>query len=213
MNNENINETSINENEVEIVNEDIDNNINSDDKVSTEKSNWFVVHCIRPLLKYLKGIAFDLKRDVSENPNIIFGLCLMIPAVLVGFMLSTHITASGNLTNDYNNSGFQMFVLEMAGCLNVVWGFGIIKKRNLKSSIFALITTAILVTCGILWCRAFVTCKYPDPNDDTVIVTAFEKFSSCKVSFVSVIISCAFAVIGTIGSFFFRNKNYKKETL
>ena len=212
-------EVKVNDDEIEV---NVDKNLESPQSsdVSLEKKsvfkvigNWMLIHILKPLWKYLKGIAFDFKRDISENPNIIFGICLMIPAILIGFMLSTHIKASFFLGKDYTSTGFQMFVLEMAGCLNVVFGFGIIKKRNLKSSIFATICTAILVTCGVLWCKAFISSKLPEPNNSEVIISALNADSDCMISFISVIISCLLAVAGTIGSFFFINKNYKKETL
>lgn len=175
-----------------------------------QKSNGFK-RAVSSLKKYFKNIGYDIKRSIQENPDIICGLFLMVPAVLIGFMLSTHISASFYLSSDYKSTGFQMFVLEMAGCLNVVWAFGIIKRRNLKSSIWAVICTAILVVCGFLWCKAFISSKLT--NDAGELVSALSSHSDCVISFITVIISCAFAVLGTVGSFFFIDKNYKKEIL
>lgn len=178
---------------------------------SINQKEGFLKTKLKSLKAYFKNIGYDIKRSISENPNIIFGLCLIIPAILIGFMLSTHISASFYLSSDYTSTGFQMFVLEMAGCLNVAWAFGVIKKRNLKSSIWATICTAILVVCGILWCRAFIVSKMPNSNGE--LVSALSSHSDCIISFITVIISCLFALVGTIGSFFFIDKNYKKETM
>lgn len=186
-------------------NENVENN-----SINQKKESGFK-RAMNSLKIYFQHIGYDIKRAIKENPSIIFGLCLMVPAVLIGFMLSTHISASFYLGSAYKSTGFQMFVLEMAGCLNVVWAFGIIKKRNLKSSIWASICTAILVACGILWCRAFIASKMP--NSDGVLVSALSSNKDCVISFITVIISCIFALGGTIGSFFFIDKNYKKETL
>ena len=86
---------------------------------SINQKEGFLKTKLKSLKAYFKNIGYDIKRSISENPNIIFGLCLMIPAILIGFMLSTHISASFYLSSDYTSTGFQMFVLEMAGCLNV----------------------------------------------------------------------------------------------
>lgn len=179
--------------------------------VENKKDNVFK-RILKSLGKYFSQIGYDIKRAVSENPNWIFGLLLMVPAVLIGFLLSSHIKASFALPTSAKYTGFEMFVLEMAGCLNVVWGFSIIKKRNLKSSIFAVITTTIIVVCGILWVIEFF--KAPDISfQDGTIQSIFEYDSACIVSVITTLISLLCAVVGTVGSFFFRNKNYKKDTL
>lgn len=150
---------------------------------------------------YVKHICYDIKRSIQENPCIIFGLLLMIPAILIGFMLSTHINASYNLTDGQKYSGLQMFILEMAGCLNVVWGFAIIKKRNIKSIIFAVITSAIIIVCGVLWIKGFV---------DVFGGGAFTD-SRCSASVLCILFSLICTVLGTVGPFFFLNYKYDKE--
>ncbi len=177
--------------------------------VESKQSNSFVnglKKAGKSLWTYIKQLGYDIKRSVSENPNTIFGILLMIPAILIGFMLSTHISASQNLPVEAKFNGLYMFILEMAGCLNVVWGFAIMKKRNLKSSIYATVTTLIITVCGILWISDFL--KY-SINGEAVINAS----STCLQSVICVAISLVCAIAGTIASFFFINKNYKKDTL
>ena len=165
---------------------------------------WLVSHVFKPLGKYLKGIAYDLKRSISENPGIICFLLVALPGIFIGLFLSQHVNACNIFPKEDGIVGLELFIMELAGCLNMVWGFSIMKKRNLKSSIYATITTAIMVVCGVLWVRSFLKYNGPWPAD-------FK--SDIITSIVCVIISMVTPVIGTIGSFFTRNKNYKKDTL
>lgn len=155
---------------------------------------------------YIKQIGYDIKRAVQENPNNIFGILMMVPAILIGFMLSTHISASRLLPATVKYNGLYMFILEMAGCLNVVWGFAIMKKRNLKSSIYGAITTAIITLCGLLWILDFT-------NNEVAGEMVLTYDFVCMESVICVAISLVCALGGCIASFFFIDKNYKKETL
>lgn len=180
-----------------------------DNAVETNQSSAFVrvlKKVWKPVATYIKQITYDIKRDITENPNIIFGILMMVPAILIGFMLSTHIKASQQLPQTAEFNGLYMFILEMAGCLNVVWGFAVQKKRNLKSSIYGAITTGIITACGILWILDFVTNQ---TQGKMVLLTN----SVCVESVICVAISLVCAIAGAIGSFFFVNKNYKKDTL
>ena len=196
MNNEEIKEAST---ETEVVENKNPNNV-------APEYNWFVRHIWNPLKKYLKGLWFDFRRAISENPNIIWFFLVALPGIFIGLFLTQHINASKALTADYSQAGIEIFIMELAGCLNIVWGFSIMKKRNLKSSIYATITTAIIVLCGILWISNFFASK-------TVWVDTNKFRGDAVVSTICVIISMVCPVVGTICSFFTRNKNYKKDTL
>lgn len=205
-------EVKVNDDEIEVnVGKNLESPQSSD--VSLEKKsvfkvigNWMLIHILKPLWKYLKGIAFDLRRDISENPNIIWFILVALPGIFIGLFLTQHINASKALTAEYSQAGIEIFIMELAGCLNIVWGFSIMKKRNLKSSIYATITTAIIVVCGVLWISNFYLSGRVWINDN--------KFrGDAVVSMICVIISMVSPVIGTVCSFFTRNKNYKKETL
>ncbi len=205
-------------------NENLNNNIPSDEETldivesgettqveafnSQEKneSPWILTHMLKPLGQYFKNIGYDIKRDVSENPNIIWFLLIALPGIFIGLFLTQHINAAKALTSDYSWSGFQIFVMELAGCLNIVFGFSVMKKRNLKSSIYSSICTAVIVVCGVLWISNFLRCEgvFSIENDYT---------NDAILSIICVAISVICPLIGVIASFFTRNKNYKKDTL
>lgn len=202
-------------------NENLNNNIPSDEETldvvesnvqevsSNSKKNdgpWILNHLLKPLGQYFKNIGYDLKRDISENPNIIWFLLIALPGIFIGLFLTQHINAAKALTSDYSWSGFQIFVMELAGCLNIVFGFSVMKKRNLKSSIYTSICTAVIVVCGILWISNFLRCEgvFSIDNDYT---------NDAVLSIICVAISVICPLIGVIASFFTINKNYKKDTL
>lgn len=159
------------------------------------------------LKNYLKGIGYDMKRAIKDNPSIIWMLFLCVPGIFIGFFITNHMNAANVLTGTYGYTGLLCFIMELAGCLNIVWAFNVMKKRNLKSSIFAAITTAIIVTCGIVWVYTLYK------NGEHVFADDNQFKSDSYISIVCMIVASVCPFIGAVGSFFTRNKNYKKDTL
>lgn len=167
---------------------------------------WIKNNILKPLKIYLKNIGYDIKRSISENPNIIWFFLIGLPGIFIGLFLTQHINASKCLNEDFAWSGLEIFIMELAGCLDIVWGFGVMKKKNWKSIICALITTVVIVVCGSLWISNFF-------RMDGVFSSTNNYKNDAILSIVTVSISMIVPTIGSIASIFTRDKNYKKETL
>lgn len=96
--------------------------------------------------------------------------------------------------------------MELAGCLDIVWGFGVMKKKNWKSIICALLTTAVILVCGTLWVSNFFRMK-------GVFGSSNKYRNDAILSIITVLISMIAPTIGSIAAIFTRDKNYKKEIL
>lgn len=121
-----------------------------------EKKSFFQI-----LLGYLKGIVFDFIQSFKYNNMKLAGLLIMIPGAIFGFFLYFHsqvvTTMQFTATNGNNYlgtpdiSGLLLFILMLFGMLNIFTGFTLMNKKNLGSLILVLITSGIMVLCGILY--------------------------------------------------------------
>lgn len=187
----------------------VDSEVTSNNITNEEESSKFaqVVRKIFSALgRYFAGLGKDIARAVQENVNIIWAILLCVPGIFIGLFLTSHIKASYALTESYNYSGISLFIMVMAGCFGIVCAFGVKGKRNLRSSIYAAITTAIIAASGIYWISCLFTCSNVWVDDNIYQGDAI-------TSIVCIVISFVCPLIGAIGSFFTRNKNYKKDTL
>ena len=155
-------------------------------------------------VNYFKTLAGDFKRAIQDNINIIWALLIGSSGVFIGLFLDDHVVAINSLVGPFKLCGFEMFAMVIAGCLNIVWAFGVMKTRSLTSSIFAAITTLVITVCGVLWITNFY---------QNYQYTSFNTFAENGVlsSIVCVILAIVFPVIGTLSSFFTINWNYKKD--
>ena len=107
------------------------------------------------MIKYFKTVLGDMKRSLQDNINILWALLIGSSGVFIGMFLSDHVEAVGSLDAAYSLSGMAMFALVIAGCLNIVWAFSVMKTRSLSATIFATITTAVILVCGFYWIYCF----------------------------------------------------------
>lgn len=168
--------------------------------------SWIKTHMLIPFKAYLKNIGYDIKRSISENTNIIWFFLIALPGIFIGLFLTQHINASKALDENFAWSGLEIFIMELAGCLDIVWGFGVMKKKNWKSIICALLTTAVILVCGTLWVSNFFRMK-------GVFGSSNKYRNDAILSIITVLISMIAPTIGSIAAIFTRDKNYKKEIL
>ena len=170
-----------------------------------EKNAWYKK--VLPMLKnYFKGLGKDIHRSIQDNPSIIWCLLLMVPGIFIGLFLESHVRASYALTEDYSFSGLMIFIMLLAGCLNIVCGFKVKSTRSLSASVLASICTAIIVVSGCFWIYCLIGCDHVwDGTHDCA--------SDAVVSIICITISVIAPTVGAIASFFTRDKNYKKDTL
>lgn len=153
--------------------------------------------------KYVRQIVIDIIVAIKDKPSILFGILAAFPGIFIGLFINSHINASNGLTEDYTMSGFCMFAMMLAGCINIYCGFNIASNRRLKSSILSAICTAIFTGFAIYWLYALSTCDF--------LWNYTSWGGAAKVSITCVIISLIASIVGTVGSFFFYDRNYKKD--
>lgn len=170
-----------------------------------KKTPWY--KAMWPMLgNYFKGVGKDMKRSIQDNPSIIWALLLMVPGIFIGLFLESHVRASYALTSDYNFSGLMIFIMLLAGCLNIVCGFKVKSTRSLKSSVLASICTAVIVFSGSFWIYCLISCDHVWDGTHSYAPDAV-------TSIICIAISIIAPLVGAIASFFTRDKNYKKDTL
>ena len=158
-----------------------------------------------PFLNYFRLLFRDIRVHFKEKPGTIFGLLVLIPGILIGFTINTFISAAHGMNNNVSQlakmGGLLVFIVEVSGVLNIVNGFGIMTSRRLKSSILAAVVAVITCVCGALW--YIITSKYMIPRSKYI--------PAANMSQIIIIICMATSVIGAVGSFFFYDKNFKKD--
>lgn len=138
-------------------NEEAGLTVDSSREVKEEKKkNFFQI-----LLGYLKGIWFDFIQSFKYNNMKLAGLLIIIPGAIFGFFLFAHsqvVTQMAFSSTNGNNylgtpdiTGLLLFVLMLFGMLNIFTGFSLMNKKNLGSLIVVVITSSVMVICGVLY--------------------------------------------------------------
>ncbi len=114
------------------------------------------------------------------------------------------------------HSGFQLFALMVLGAVMMFVAMNVSSKRNLGSSIQATLCTAAIILFGIFWIMNFTrtnyiynVAKYTELQGTKYSITS----SANMVSIICVIVAMISSVVGTILSYIFRDKTYKKEKM
>lgn len=114
------------------------------------------------------------------------------------------------------HSGFQLFALMVLGAVMMFIAMNVSSKRNLGSSIQSTICTAAIIVFGIFWIMNFSrtnyiynVAKYTELQGTKYSITS----STNMISIICVVIAMVSSVVGTILSFIFRDKTYKKDIM
>lgn len=157
------------------------------------------------MIKYFKTVLSDMKRSLADNINILWALLIGSSGVFIGMFLTDHVEAVGKLDATYSLSGLAMFALVIAGCLNIVWAFSVMKTRSLTASIYSAITTLVILFCGFYWIYCFIN------NYRYVTIDIFTEYPGILRSLICVTLAMACPLLGTIASFATINWKYKKD--
>lgn len=157
------------------------------------------------MIKYFKTVLGDMKRSLADNINILWALLIASSGVFIGMFLTDHVEAVGKLNAAYSLSGLAMFALVIAGCLNIVWAFSVMKTRSLVASIYASLTTLVILVCGFYWIYCFIN------NYRYVTTDIFSAFPGIIRSLTCVTLAMVCPLLGTIASFATINWKYKKD--
>lgn len=157
------------------------------------------------MIKYFKTVLGDMKRSLQDNINILWSLLIASSGIFIGMFLTDHVEAVGKLDAIFSFAGIAMFALVIAGCLNIVWAFSITKTRSLSASIYAAISTLVIIGCGIYWIYCFSN-MYKYLQTDIFLV-----FPGIIRSIACVVLAMVCPLLGTIASFATINWKYKKD--
>lgn len=197
-------------------------------KDNKEKKSFFAV-----LGNYFKSIWLSFIDSFKYNPSKLACLFLFVPGILLGFCLKFHFDAS-KLFATYNetivekmaeagivhkvqtlHSAFQMFALIVLGAVMMFVAVNVKGKRNLGSTIQAALVTSAIVIFGIFWIMNFYRTNTIYNVDKWTSLSDGSSYSVTSktnlISQICVIVSMICSVIGTVLSFIFRDKTYKKD--
>lgn len=183
----------------------------------------------------------DFFKSFKYNPSKLAGYLVAIPGIIIGFALNIHTDAIDifcvtndsnvqywaqyglNIEAEVNYSGFILFVLMLAGCINLFNAVNIMKKRNLASAISALVISVIIIVFGIFFITYFyhtdtIMNHSPLGFESTYMNVSEDKStnvftSNSIISMSFMYISMASSFIGSIWAILKRDKTYKKEII
>ena len=195
-----------------------------------KKTNPFV-NVLKMFGSYLARVWKDFIASFKYNNMKLAGWLIAVPGVFIGFFLQWHapvvkqmaftwseIDESTFEVINHNEIGFDytgiiLFVLMLAGILNIFGAASVIGKKNLGSVVRATIFSAIIVIAGVAYLYAIFF--YQSLVDQHKINTGVENFSIWSntdylMSIISIILSMVSAIAGCILGFIKYDRTYEK---
>jgi len=195
-----------------------------------KKQNKFVL-ALKGFGKYIARVWKDFIASFKYNNMKLAGWLIAVPGIFIGFFLQWHAPAvkqmafnHSQLVNgkirEINELGFDytgliLFILMLAGILNIFGAASVIGKKNLGSVVRATIFTGIIVICGALYLYAIFfydslvqkgTIKV---NTDGTAWSIWQD-TNFIMAIISVVVSMVCAVIGCIIGFIKYDRTYEK---
>lgn len=156
----------------------------------------------KAFMTFLKNLVYDIKDSFKIKPWNICTILFMIPGLFLGLFLGNHYEATTTLPTEFSYAGFYLFTLTLLGCINIFNATSFAAKRSLGMAIFSTITSVLLTLFGVLYVLQFI-----QANAD-----GWDVFiSSTYVSLVIVGISIVSAIVASILTFKFVDKNRIKD--
>lgn len=189
----------------------------------------------------------DIGRAFKYNPSIIAGLFIAVPGILIGLFINIHyyvstqvltatadiheywatlgVTLTQPVENDFSSA--VLFIMMIAGCLNIFTAVNTANKKNLGSAVTSLILTIIIIITGSMWARYIYNTNFYANNSPISgglsywpgkegfdLLTFSNEAAGTNLGIKSlfcVYASMVSSAIGTVLAFIYRNKFYKKE--
>lgn len=153
--------------------------------------------------RYLVQVLKDFVQGFIDNPSKFAVVLIALPGLLIGFFLTNHYNAIIKLDEKFSASGFQLFALVVLGCINIFNAVSYKGKRNTQSACIAAGTSLLLTILSVLYIRNYF--------NHAALFPEYSMDSNTWFSIWTVGISAFLADLGSVLSFIFRNRNYKKE--
>ena len=176
----------------------------------------------KALGKYFKEVWLNFLEGFKYNNMKLPAILVAIPGITIGFFLGVHsevvryidYALDAQRTEFYvfsfDFSAMCLFIMMLAGILNIFSALQMSGKKNLSAVIKALIGTVIIVICGILYLIAVFVFMDSINSGAKSLDTAMEFGASWWVSIVSVIVSMIIPVLGVVLGFIRYDRTYEK---
>jgi len=170
--------------------------------------------------KYFKEVWLNFIEGFKYNNLKLASILIAIPGVFIGFFLGFHadcvnyidfsLDATGNnyYVFSFDFSAMCLFILMLAGILNIFSALALSNKKNLGSVIKCLIGTAIIVIAGIMYLVCVFT--FMDAVNSGAKNVDLEFDAKWWISIMSIIVSMATSVAGVVLGFIRYDRTYEK---
>ena len=181
--------------------------------------------------RYLVRVWKDFIASFRYNNMKLAGWLVAVPGIFIGFFLQWHAPAVKQLTFEYkvydatidelvtsnyigfDYTGIALFVLMLAGILNIFGAASLMSKKNLGSVVRATIFSSIVVIAGALYLYAIFF--YNSLVQQGKINTGIEGWklfgdTNFVMAIISVVVSMVCAVAGCILGFIKYDRTYEK---
>lgn len=149
--------------------------------------------------------AVDFANSIKRNPSKGAGLLIASTGVFIGFLLVFHIAALYQLSGSVKIGYFCLFVLVMAGSVNIFSAMNVINKKSLGSSIMTTIVSTIVVVAGIFYIVDIIEgIGYNKDHNLTIDYNVY-------VAIATTILSLILTIAGTVLSFVFFDHTYERD--
>lgn len=148
--------------------------------------------------KFWSNIKYDLEGMFVVKPWNICTILLLVPGILIGLFMGSHIQAIYKLPSGYELTSFYLFLLILLGCISIFSGFSFASRRSVFNCVFTITVSILMVLMSVLYVVAFFSAgKASDSN--------------AILSIICIGISVLCSLGGAILTAFFIDKKIEKE--
>lgn len=134
-----------------------------------QKENIFL-KIIKMFVTYIKNLFYDFFTSFKYNNMKLAGILIAVPGVFIGFFMGIHAAVINRVVYTvmeskdtgefiyykltFDITGMTLFLMMLAGILNIFTGVTLMGKKNLGSVVLATLTTVFIVASGVLYLYA-----------------------------------------------------------
>lgn len=178
--------------------------------------------------QYIKNVCYDFITSFKYNNMKLPGLLIAVPGVFIGFFLNFHAPVVKQMSFIYSEfdeatftiiegsyigfdyTGIALFVLMLFGILNIFTAASVMGKKNLGSVVFALLSTIVIVICGVLYIFAIFFYRSLVMEGKIVIDGEWAWDINYIMSIFSILLSIVSSIVGIVLAFIYYDRTYEK---
>jgi len=186
-----------------------------------QKENAFK-KILKNLGKYFKEVWLNFLEGFKYNNMKLPAILVALPGVFIGFFLGVHsevvtyidYALDAERTQFYvfsfDFSAMCLFILMLAGILNIFSALSMSGKKNLSSVVKATIGTSIIIITGVLYLVAVFVFMDLINSGAKTLDTEYSFGAVWWVSIISIIVSMLVSVAGVVLGFIRYDRTYEK---